>query len=149
MHTRYFEEFAAGQKFETRGISLTEGQIIDFAMHYDPQPFHVDREYAKAGLFGEVIASGFQTMALAFRLFVELGLTLRSNIVGPGADEVRWTAPVRPGDTIRSIVEVMEVKPSGSKPDRGTVRLLFTVKNQRDETVMTFQSLNILRRRPA
>jgi acyl dehydratase len=149
MHTRYLDDFQVGDTFETRRVSLTEAQIIDFATMYDPQPIHIDLDTAKHGPFGGVIASGFQTLALSFRLFVELGFFVKSNIGGAGMDAIRWTLPVRPGDTLKSIVEVLEVKPSSSKPDRGALRLGVTVVNQRDETVMTYETTAVLRRRPA
>jgi acyl dehydratase len=149
MHTRWFEEFNVGERFESRGVTLTESQIVDFALSYDPQHMHVDAAAAQSGPFGGLIASGFQTLALSFRLFYDLGLIARSNIVGPGMDEVRWTGPVRPGDTIRTIVEVLETRESRSRPDRGSVRLGFTVVNQRDETVLTYQAITILRKKAA
>ena len=148
MHTRWFNEFQVGDRCETRGITLTDSQIVDFALTYDPQHMHVDATAAEAGPFGGLIASGFQTLALSFRLFYDLGLVVDSNIVGPGMDEVRWTAPVKPGDTIRTAVEVIEARESRSKPDRGTVRFQFTVLNQRDETVMTYLAITIIRKRP-
>jgi len=146
MHTRWFDEFHVGDRFETRGVTLTEAQIVNFALTYDPQHMHVDAAAAEAGPFGGLIASGFQTLALSFRLFYDLGLLAKSNIVGPGMDEVRWTAPVKHGDTIRTVVEVAEARESRSKPDRGTVRFQFTVLNQRDETVMTYQAITIIRK---
>lgn len=148
MHTRWFNEFQVGDRFETRDATLTESQIVDFALTYDPQAIHVDAAAAAAGPFGGLIASGFHTLALSFRLFYDLGLIARSNIVGPGMDEVRWTAPVRPGDTIRVVAEVIEARESRSRPDRGTVRILLTVYNQRDEVAMTCQAITIIRKRP-
>ncbi len=148
MHTRWFEEFQVGDRFESRGATLTESQIVDFALTYDPQQMHVNAAAAAEGMFGGLIASGFQTLALSFRLFFDLGLMERSNIVGPGMDEVRWLAPVRPGDTLKSVVEVLEARESRSKTDRGTVRFGFTVKNQHGDTVLTYQALTIIRRRP-
>lgn len=148
MHTRWFDEFKVGDRFTTRGMTLTESQIVDFALTYDPQHMHVDAHSAEAGPFGGLIASGFQTLALSFRLFYDLGLLADSNIVGPGMDEVRWTAPVKPGDTIRTVVEVIEARESRSKPDRGTVKFQFTVLNQRNETVMTYQAITIIRKKP-
>lgn len=149
MHTRWFDEFHVGDKFSTRGITLTESQIVDFALTYDPQHMHVDAHAAETGPFGGLIASGFQTLALSFRLFYDLGLLADSNIVGPGMDEVRWTAPVKPGDTIRTEVEVIEARLSRSKPDRGTVKFQFTVLNQRNEIVMTYQAITFIRNKPA
>lgn len=149
MHTRWFDDFKVGDRFESRGATLTESQIVDFALTYDPQHMHVDAAAAADGPFGGLIASGFQTLALSFRMFYDLGLMVKSNIVGPGMDEVRWTAPVRPGDTVRSVVEVIEARESRSKLDRGTVRFQFTVLNQRGETVMTYQAITIIRKKPA
>lgn len=148
MHTRWFEDFTVGERFESRGATLTESQIVDFALTYDPQQMHVNAAAAADGMFGGLIASGFQTLGLSFRLFFDLGLMEKSNIVGPGMDEVRWLAPVRPGDTLRSVVEVLEARESRSREDRGTVRFGFAVENQRGETVLTYQALTIIRRRP-
>jgi len=148
MHTRWFGDFKVGDRFESRGATLTESQIVDFALTYDPQQMHVNAVAATDGMFGGLIASGFQTLALSFRLFFDLGLIEKSNVVGPGMDEVRWLAPVRPGDTLKSVVVVLEVRESRSKADRGTVRFGFTVENQRAETVLSYQALTIIRRRP-
>ena len=148
MHTRYFEDFTVGQTFTTRSATLTEGEVVDFALKYDPQPMHVDKHAASEGMFGGLISSGFQTLALSFRLYIDLGLTMKSNIIGPGVDELRWLAPVRPGDTIRSVIEVVETRPSTSKPDRGSVRISFSTRNQDGDVVMTYISTMILRRRP-
>ncbi len=146
MHTRYLDEFTVGDIFESRSASLTEAQIMDFALMWDPQPFHIDKQMATKGQFGGIIASGFQTQALAFRLFYDLGLIAKSNIIGLGVDEARWPAPVRPDDSLRNRVEVMEVKPSRSKPDRGVLKLSHTVLNQDDVVVMTFTTLKIVKR---
>lgn len=149
MHTRWFDEFAVGDRFETRGMSLTEAQIVEFAQMFDPQAMHVNVAAAEAGPFGGLIASGFQTLSLSFRLFLDLGLMERSNIIGAGLDEVRWLAPVRPGDTLITTIEVLEARESRSKPDRGTLRLALSVRNQRGDVVLTYQALPILRKRPA
>lgn len=143
----HFDDFKVGDRFESAGITFTEGEIIDFALRYDPQPFHIDVEAAKASPFGGLIASGFQTLALAFRLFYQTGVLTSANLGGPGFDDLRWLKPVRPGDTIRAAVEVVEMRPSRSKPDRGTVRLSLNAINQRGETVMTSILIAILRRR--
>ena len=148
MHTLYFEDFSLGQTFTTRSATLTEGEVVDFALKYDPQPMHLDKHAASQGVFGGLIASGIQSLALSLRLFIDLGLTIKSNIVGPGIDELRWLAPVRPGDTIHSIVEVVETRISKSKPDRGSIRLSFSTRNQDGDVVMTYTSSMILRRQP-
>lgn len=146
MHTRYLDDFTVGETFESRSASLTEAQIMDFALMWDPQPFHIDKQASIKGQFGGIIASGFQTQALAFRLFYDLGLIAKSNIIGLGVDEVRWPAPVYPDDSLRNCVEVLEVKPSKSKPDRGVLKLKHTMLNQTDVVVMTFITIKILKR---
>lgn len=146
MHTRYFDEFSVGDRFETRAVTISEGMILDFALTYDPQHMHTDKVKSEAGPFGGLIASGFQTMALSFRLFYDLGIVAQSNIVGPGIDNLRWTAPVHVGDTIHAVWEVLDLKPSSSKPDRGTVRWLNTTYNQAGDTIMTYEPIMIVRR---
>ncbi len=148
MHTRFFDELSVGDKFETRAITISEGMILDFALTYDPQHMHTDKVQAEAGPFGGLIASGFQTMALSFRMFYDLGIVTESNIIGPGMDALRWTAPVHPGDTIHAVWEVLELTPSRSKPDRGTVRWRNTTYNQHGVEVMTYEPIMILRRSP-
>ena len=143
----YFEDFAPGRQFHTEGVTVTEGQIIDFALAFDPQPFHLDAEAARSTIYGGLIASGFQTMALTFRLFVQTRALTACSLGSPGVDELRWLRPVRPGDTLRATVRVVEQRPSGSKPDRGIVRLAWTTLNQRDEPVLTMTSMQLVRRR--
>lgn len=144
----YFEDFTSGREFRTDGVTLTEAQILDFALAYDPQPFHLDVEAAKQSIFGGLIASGFHTMALTFRLFAQTRALAACSLGSPGADELRWLRPVRPGDTLRAIVRVVEQRPSTSKPDRGIVRLHWTTLNQKGEPVLTMTSMQLVRRRP-
>ena len=143
----YFDDFEIGQRFTTRGITLTEGLIIDFAMSYDPQPFHIDVEAAKASNYGGLIASGFQTLALGFRMVLEAGIFRASSMGSPGLDELRWLRPVRPGDTLHSEFEVAEKRPSTSKPDRGILRVKYQIKNQGGEDVITFTAMHLLKRK--
>lgn len=143
----FFEDFAPGDEFVSAGVSLTEASIIDFAVAYDPQRFHLDREAAEKSPYGGLIASGFQTLALGFRMFLQLGLVAESSFGSPGMDELRWKLPVRPGDTIRTKAIVRDVRASKSKPDRGSVTMEFAVLNQRDEEVLTFKTIVLLARR--
>jgi acyl dehydratase len=147
MTDRYFEDFEVGERLTTPGITLTESLIIDFAMRYDPQPFHIDVEAAKESNFGGLIASGFQTLALGFRMVLETGVFRACGMGSPGFDELRWLRPVRPGDTLHSELEVVDKKPSSSKPDRGTLRIKYWIKNQRGEDVIAFTSMHLARRR--
>ena len=149
MGNQWFEEFEVGQRFVSQGVTVTEASIIDFASRYDPQRFHVDVEAAARTHFGGLIASGFQTIGLSFRKFFELGVIRESGIGAPGVEELRWTAPVRPGDTLHTEVEVIETRPSRSRPDRGIVRLRYTALNQRGETVMVMVVPQIVSRNPA
>ncbi|MBF1166410.1 MAG: MaoC family dehydratase, partial [Dechloromonas agitata] len=125
-----------------------EAEIIDFAWRYDPQPFHLDATAALGSPYGGLIASGFQSLAICFRLFIQSGVLAESSMGSPGIDELRWLAPVRPGDTLHSEIEVLEVRPSSSRPDRGIARLKYQAVNQRGETVLTFIVNHLLRRRP-
>lgn len=149
MDQRYLDDLQAGQRFESGGITLTEAEIIDFAWRYDPQPFHLDVNAAAESPYGGLIASGFQSLALCFRLFIQSGVLAGSSLGSPGIDELRWLAPVRPGDTLRSVVEVIEVRPSASKPDRGIARMKYQAINQRGEAVLSFIVNHLLRRRPS
>ena len=144
----YFEDFTPGREFRTDGATVTESQILDFALAFDPQPFHLDAEAAKETIFGGLIASGFHTMALTFRLFAQTRALAACSLGSPGVDELRWLRPVRPGDTLRATVTVQEQRPSTSKPDRGIVRLDWTALNQRGEPVLTMTSMQLVRRRP-
>ena len=145
----YFEDFAVGREFRTDGVTITESQILDFALAFDPQPFHMDLEAAKQSMFGGLIASGFHTMALTFRLFAQTRALAACSLGSPGVDELRWLRPVRPGDTLRATVQVVEQRPSGSKPDRGIIRLHWTALNQRSEPVLTMTSMQLVKRRPS
>ena len=145
---RYFGELTEGERFVTGELALGEAEIVAFAEQFDPQPIHVDAESAAAGPYGGLIASGFQTMALGFRLFYALGVINEACIGGPGIDAVRFHRPVRPGDTIHAVATVAEARPSRSKPDRGYVRMAYDVRNQRDEPVLSYEIVHILMRRP-
>ena len=144
----YFEEFNVGDKFKSDGVTFTESEIIRFALQYDPQPFHVDVEAAKDTQFKGLIASGFQTLALVFRMFIQGGY-LKQGMGSPGIDELRWLRPVYPNDTLHMVAEVLSTRPSSKKSDRGYVELLCSTINQNSETVMTLRVLQIMRRKDA
>ena len=148
MHTRFFEGFKVGDIYETRAVTLTEGQMVDFSMQYDPQPIHTDQEASKHGIHGSIISSGLQTLGLANRLWIELGLMGENNLGGPGLDNVRWPRPVFSGDTLRTVVEVVAARESKSKLDRGIVTFGFTTYNQKNEVVMTYECMDMIRRAP-
>lgn len=147
--SRFLDDLEVGERFSTRAATLSEEEILEFARQFDPQPFHVDREAANRSIYRGLIASGFHTASLVFRLFIELGLFAESSMGSPGADELLWRAPVRPGDSLRTEVEVLEVRPSTTKPDRGIARLRYRGINQRDEEVISFTVNQLLKRKPA
>ena len=144
---KYFDDLSVGASFETGGITLTESAIIDFALTHDPQPFHVNKVAATESIFGGIIASGFQTIALTFRLFRDTGVLTGTNLGGHGMDEVRWLAPVFPSDTLHARVSVEKLTPSRSKPDRGTVRFRYRTYNQNDVEVLSLTMDHVMARR--
>jgi acyl dehydratase len=144
---RYFEDYPVGGVFEFGSVTLSEADIIDFARHFDPQDMHIDPALAAEGPFGQVIASGWHTVGVMMRLFVEHFLP-KNGLAAPGIDELRWPRPVRPGDTLRVRVTVMEARRSRSKPDRGLITNFVEVLNQNDEVVLTMKPMNLVRCRP-
>lgn len=143
---RYFDELKLGDAFTTPGVTMTEDAIIDFGLKYDPQYFHIDVEASRKSMFGELLASGFQLLALSFRLIFDSGV-LEHNLGGNAADEVRWLKPVKARDTITVRGEITELKPLASRPDRGMVRIKYTTVNQGGEPVMTFYLTHFFRRK--
>ena len=148
MDDLYFEDFAVGDTFVTDSESVSEEQIIRFAKEWDPQPFHTDIEAANRHELGGLIASGLHTLAVSFRLFIATQILAACNIAGAGLDNLRWPRPVRPGDILHVEVETTEVRPSRSRPDRGSVAMHYVTKNQRGEPVLEFDLVHIVRRRP-
>ncbi len=145
---RYYEDFAAGDSFESPSLTITEAAIVDFALTWDPQPFHIDAEFAKGWAYGGLIASGLHTMSASLRLWLALGIFQHCSLGSPGLDNVRFVRPVRPGDTIHVVTEIVEVKDLASKPDRGFARIRQTTYNQRNEPVMSMETGIFLKRRP-
>jgi acyl dehydratase len=133
-----------GATYECGASTITEDEIIAFAQRYDPQAMHIDRTLAAAGPFGEVIASGWHTVALVMPLLVENFLPA-NGLAAPGIDELRWLLPVRAGDALTLRVTVEQARRSRSKPDRGLLQCLLEVLNQRGEVVMTMKPMNFVR----
>jgi len=145
---RYFEDFKLGERFISGGMTLTEAAIIDFARQWDPQPFHIDTEFAKKWQYGGLIASGLHTMCVTLKLWLELGVLKASSLGSPGLGETQFPRPVRPGDTLRVVTDIVELRASASKPDRGICRLRQVTINQRGEHVMEQETTVFLKRRP-
>jgi acyl dehydratase len=141
---RCFEDYTVGATYICGSFTLTEDEIIAFARQYDPQTMHIDRELAAQGPFGEVIASGWHTVARTMRLVVENFLP-HNGLAAPGIDELRWPRPVRPGDTLTLHATIEEARRSRSKPDRGLIQGLLEVLNQHGEVVMSMKPMNLVR----
>jgi acyl dehydratase len=147
--TRYLEDFQVGERWQSGPVSLSAEEIIAFGRVNDPQPMHTDPEYGAASAFGSIIASGWQVAILSMRVFIAAGGYGRTPMLGMGIDELRWLKPVRPGDVLTVEREVVEVKRSESRPDRGTVRTRVVVKNEAGEPVLSLYSLGRIPARPA
>ncbi len=149
MAERWFEDYVPGTVHDLGTVTVDETEVLEFGRRFDPQPFHTDPELAGRGPFGGIIASGWHTGSLMMRQYALNYLSPASSLASPGVDELRWLRPVRPGDMLTVRVTVEEARASASKPDRGVVRSLIEVINQRDEPVMTMRAVNMVARRPA
>jgi acyl dehydratase len=144
---RYLEDFAVGQRFGSGRLRVDEGRIKAFAAEFDPQPFHLDAAAAQNTIFRGLAASGWHTAAVTMRLLVESELQPAGGIVGAGFDEFRWPRPVRPGDELRLESEVLEVRPSKSRPGQGLIKVRTTTLNQDDQSVQVLVANLVVPRR--
>ncbi len=134
---RYFEDFHIGETLQSAEFHLSEKECIAFAHLYDPQPFHLSNEDAEASVFRELTASGWQTAAITMRLMVESGVFRATGIIGTGIDDLRWLAPVHPGDSLYVRAEIVEKTPWPGNKGRGTVRVRLHTINQHGVVVMS------------
>jgi len=149
MSARFLEDYAVGQRFGSGRLTVDQEQIKSFASQFDPQPFHLDERAARDTIFQGLAASGWHTAALSMRLLVEGELKPAGGIIGMGFDEFRWPRPVRPGDELRVESEVLEVRPSKSRPDQGLIKVRTTTLNQRNEAVQVNVGTLLVPRRRA
>ncbi len=145
---RYLEDISVGEKRTSEPFELTEADSVAFALRYDPQPMHIDREAAAAGPTHGLIASGWQTSAIVMSLIVRMQPFGSTPLLGLGVDELRWPIPVRPGDRITAECEVLSITPSKSKPQFGVVKVRITGRDQKDEIVYTMISSLWVSKRP-
>jgi len=146
----YFEDIEVGSDREFGTYEVTREEVLDFARKYDPQPFHLSDEAAAKTHFGRLAASGWHTAAMTMAVIARKVVDdEQAGLGSPGIDELRWLKPVYPGDTLRVRGRVVDKTPSRSRPDIGSFRTQTTVTNQDDVPVMTFQSIVLIRRRPA
>lgn len=147
MTERFLEDFAVGQTFGTGRLTVDAQRIKTFATEFDPQPFHLEETAAATSFFRGLAASGWHTAALSMRLLVEGELKPAGGIIGAGFEEFRWPLPVRPGDELRVESEVLDVRPSKSRPTQGLVKVRNTTLNQNGEAVLVqVVTLVVLRR---
>ena len=149
MTERYLEDFVVGQVFGSGGLVVDEERIKSFAAEFDPQPFHLNEESARHTIFRGLAASGWHTAAMTMRLLVDSEIKPAGGIVGAGFDEFRWPRPVRPGDELRLESEVLEVRPSNSRPEQGLIKVRTTTLNQNGDAVQILIANLVVPRRPA
>jgi len=146
---KYWEDLAVGEKKRFGAYEVTREEVIAFARSYDPQPFHLSDEAAAKTHFGRLAASGWHTCAMTMAMLVEEGRRdPYAGLGSPGVDELRWLKPVFPGDTLSVETEIIEVRPSNSRPEFGSFTSNVTVFNQHDEPVARFTSIVLVARRP-
>jgi acyl dehydratase len=145
----YWEEWEVGAEFESPARTVTEADIVQFAgLSGDYNPLHVNEEYCKTTMFGGRIAHGPLVYAIAAGLLFQLHLYDDTLIAFLGFEDLRFTKPVKPGDTIHARVKVLE-KTETSKPDRGVMKRQLLVINQRGEVVQEGRQVFLLKRKPA
>ena len=132
----YFEDFFPGQTFDSLySYRVKSAEIIEFGERYDPQPFHIDEAAGENSFFHGLAASGWLTAAIAMRLRLQ-AIQVAGGMIGAGVEDMRWTRPVRPNDSLRTHSEVLHVRQLASRPEYGLVRSRTTVSNQRNEIVL-------------
>ena len=149
MTGRYLEDYEPGQTFVSERHRVNLAQIQCFATEFDPQPFHLDDAAARDTLFCGLAASGWHTAAITMRLMLDSGVVPRGGIIGAGFDELTWPRPVRPDDVLHLRIELLEVRPSRSRPDRGMIKLRTVTPNQHDQPVQISVGNLVVPRRPS
>ena len=144
-----FADFHAGQVIEAGPYVLSEAELLQFAQAYDPQWFHVDAQAAAESPFGGLIASGWHTCSIAMKLVVEAALAGSESFASPGLEHVRWPNPVRPGDALRLVADVIEVRRSEKRPTLGILRWRWRLFNQRELMVLDAQVTSLFKLQPA
>ena len=144
----YLDDLVVGQTFTSHSMTVSAEEIKSLAAQFDPQPFHLDDDAARATLFGGLVASGWHTAAITMRLIVDSNARIAGGLIGLGA-EVSWPRPTRPGDVLRVRSEVLDIAPSKSKPDRGVFTMRHETLNQHDQAVQVTTVKVMIPRRPA
>lgn len=145
---RYLEDFTVGQRFFGGPVDVSEDMVLRYAREFDPQPFHVDAAAGAKSLFGGLSASGWHTASLTMRMIVDSGIDPAGGTIGFSVEDLRWPRAVKPGDRLRLEAEVLDARPSASRPGSGILKMCYRTLNQRDEEVQVFVVAQIVRRRP-
>ena len=146
---RYFEDLRVGDKFNTAEYEMTAEEIIAFGRKFDPQLFHTDPLAAAGTMFGRLVASGWHTAAVSMRLMVLGEMALDGGVIGQGMENLRWPRPVLPGDRLRVVTEIMELRPAPARPERGLIKLRCRTSNQGGKVVQEMTATLLVARRPA
>lgn len=146
---QFFEDIEPGERHSIGSYTITKEEITEFAEKYDPQPFHLDEDAAAESIYGGLIASGWQTIAICMRMLVDELVNEQASMGARGANELRWIRPVRPGDTISLTTEVLETRPSERNPEVGEVDTEIIAYNQDDDPVVRWIALGLVARRDA
>ena len=149
MKEHYLEDLTVGQTFGTGSLMVTAEAIKTFAQQFDFQPFHLDEEAAKGTFFGELVASGWHTACLTMKLLLEGEYRPVGGFIGGNADELRWPKPTKPGDVLTCRTEILEIKPSATRPEHGTVKMRVTTLNAAGDAVYVLVMKGVAKRRPA
>ena len=149
INDRFFEDYLPGAVYEYGHVSVTEDEMVEFARRFDPQSIHTDSAAAASGPFGGLIASGWHTAGIFMRLYADHYLSSVASLGSPGVDELRWPAPLRPGDRVHLRTTILTARPSQSKPDRGVVQTQGELIQQDGQAVLRLVAVNLLRRRPS
>ena len=147
MKELYLEDFSVGQRFISETHRIDSNQIKAFARQFDPQPFHLDEAAAQASFFQGLAASGWHTASITMSLLVKSGMPIAGGLIGAGG-ELQWPRPTRPGDVLQVESEVLEIKPSRSKPERGMITVKSETRNQNGEAVQVMTTKMLVWRRP-
>jgi len=144
---KFLEDLVPGEVVEVGAYTVTEEEILDFARRFDPQPFHLDAEAGRRTHFGGLVASGWHSCGIMMRIMVDQVLSPETSLGSPGIDELRWLKPVRPGDTLRLRLTMLEARRSRSRPEMGSTRQRMELLNQKDEVVLSAVGLGLVRAR--
>lgn len=147
MDDRYFEDYVTGSIERFGPVDIDEEEMVDFARRYDPQPFHVDPVAARGSIYGELIASGWFTCAITMRELVARYLSPSSSLGSPGLESLAWLAPVTAKERYWVSCEILETRPSRSKPDRGILRTRIELESDSGTKVLSMITLSMVKRR--